>query len=120
MTYSGILIVYRARARTFRDAKPNMSRTAPPSGDALAPHGELLSLDGFGEALLCIRSALAECDALHVSSEAVLAALLSELLPRLVDQYGTNAVSGVFGRLARSVASTAGQTAGPSVDHELQ
>jgi len=51
-----------------------------------------------------IRGAISRCEAARIDKAVVSAVLLAELLPRLVDAYGTPAVAGVFSQLADYVA----------------
>lgn len=79
-----------------------MAEAAKNDMPGMYPWRELLELERFGEAWQLVRTAVAECEAKGVSNEAVMAALFSELLPRMVGQYGPTHVAAVFGRMANS------------------
>jgi len=70
------------------------------------PRRELMELERFGEAWQKVRSVLAECEVTGISNEAVMAALFTELLPQLVQQYGPLNGAGVFGRMVSVVAQS--------------
>jgi hypothetical protein len=64
----------------------------------------------FAEAVGIVRAAIRECESRGVPVDSVLAALMTETLPRLVAAYGPHGVAGVFGRLAGEIATRGAPT----------
>lgn len=58
----------------------------------------------FAEALEQVRTIIAHCEAAKIPNDTLLAALMAELMPRLVGTYGPAGVASVFGRLAGAIA----------------
>jgi hypothetical protein len=59
----------------------------------------------FTEAVEIVRAAIRQCEQREIPVDSILAALMTELLPRLVAAYGPQGVAGVFGRLAGEIAT---------------
>jgi hypothetical protein len=59
----------------------------------------------FAEATEIVRAAIRQCEERAIPVDSILAALMTELLPRLVAAYGPHGVAGVFGRLAGEIAA---------------
>ena len=74
----------------------------PPDG--MYPWREIMEIERFGEAWQLVRDTLAYCETQGISNEAVMAALFSELLPRMVAHYGPQHVAATFGRMANMAA----------------
>ncbi len=62
----------------------------------------------FSDALTEVRAAIARCDTAGIPRDTMLAALLTELMPRLVEAYGPDGVSSVLGELAREISAAGG------------
>jgi hypothetical protein len=75
--------------------------TADASGVKLPPH--------FAEALTEVRAAISRCTDAGIPNDTVLAALMTELMPRLISAYGPAGVASVLGRIAGEIA-TAGKS----------
>jgi len=58
----------------------------------------------FAEALAEVRAAIARCDEADMPRDTMLAALMTELMPRLVEAYGSSGVASVLGRLAGEIS----------------
>lgn len=69
---------------------------ADPSGLEFPPR--------FKEAVEQVRAMSDRCGSAGIPNETILAALLIELMPRLVDAYGSVGVAAMLGRLAREIA----------------
>lgn len=78
------------------------------SGSASRPRPETISIDelasipsppGFVIARPAIREAVSRCDGNGIASEAVCAALLAEILPRLIHAHGPHGVADMLERL---------------------
>ena len=69
-------------------------------------------LPRLADALAEVCAAIARCDEAGIPRDTVLAALMTELMPRLVEAYGPSGVASVLGQLAREI-STSGKP--PSV-----
>jgi hypothetical protein len=76
-----------------------------PAADAsevkLPPH--------FAEALTQVRAAISRCTDARIPNDTVLAALMTELMPRLVSAYGPASVARVLRHIAGEIA-TAGKS----------
>ena len=59
----------------------------------------------FVEALDQLRAVIARCDKAGIPSDTLIAALMTELMPRLVQAYGSNGVAAVLNQLALDLAS---------------
>ena len=59
----------------------------------------------FADALAEIRTAIERCDAAEIPGDTVLAALVTELMPRLVEAYGPSGAASVLSRLAREISA---------------
>ncbi len=59
----------------------------------------------FVEALDQVRAVIARCDKAGIPSDTLIAALMTELMPRLVQAYGSNGVAAVLNQLALDLAS---------------
>jgi hypothetical protein len=59
----------------------------------------------FAEAVEIVRAAIRECESRGLPVDSILAALMTELLPRLITAYGPHGVAGVFGHLAGRIAT---------------
>ena len=59
----------------------------------------------FAEALEQVRAVIARCDKAGIPSDTLTAALMTELMPRLVQAYGSNGVAAVLNQLALDLAS---------------
>ena len=62
---------------------------------------------GLSEALMRVRAAITSCRAAGIPENALLAALMIETMPRLVDAYGASGVASVLGGLAAHIAGEA-------------
>ncbi|WP_282606229.1 hypothetical protein [Pelagibius sp. Alg239-R121] len=62
----------------------------------------------FAEALGEVRAAIARCDKAGIPSDTVLAALMTELMPRLVQAYGPTGVASVLSQLADEISTAGG------------
>lgn len=58
----------------------------------------------FAEALGIVRSAVSDCDRAGIPEASVIAGLMVELMPRLVEFYGPRTVAGVLTQLASEIA----------------
>ena len=65
--------------------------------------GEELPLR-FTEALTAIRGAIGGCETADIPADTILAALMAELMPRLVGAYGSHRVISVLTDLATHIA----------------
>ena len=74
---------------------------ADASGAKLPPH--------FAEALMEVRAAISRCTEAGIPNDTVLAALMTELMPRLVSVYGPAGVASLLGHIA-SESATAGKS----------
>ena len=54
----------------------------------------------FAEALEQVRAVIAPCDKAGIPSDTLIAALMTGLIPRLVQAYGSNGVAAVIGSVA--------------------
>ena len=59
----------------------------------------------FAEALQQVRAVIARCDNAGIPSDALIVALMTELMPRLVQAYGSDGVAAVLNQLALNLAS---------------
>jgi hypothetical protein len=59
---------------------------------------------GYGVAIVEIRAAIAKCEEARIPVDSVLAALMAELMPRLVAAYGPAGVASVLGRVAGEIS----------------
>ncbi len=62
----------------------------------------------WADALAELRAAIARREEAGITKETVLAALMTELMPRLVEAYGPSGTASVLDRLAREVATSGG------------
>jgi hypothetical protein len=76
---------------------------ADASGVKLPPH--------FAEALTQVRAAISRCTDASIPNDTVLAALMTELMPRSVSAYGPACVASLLGHIAGEIA-TAGKSPG--------
>ena len=60
----------------------------------------------FADAVAEVRSAIARCDDAGIPRDTVLAALMTELMPRLVEAYGSNGVASALSELAREILAS--------------
>ena len=60
----------------------------------------------LADAMAEVRAAIARCDEASIPRDTVLAALMTELMPRLVEAYGPSGVASVLGHLAREISSS--------------
>ena len=58
------------------------------------------------DALAEVRAAIARCDEAGIAKDTVLAALMTELMPRLVEAYGPSGVASVLDQLARETSAS--------------
>ena len=58
---------------------------------------------GYPDALSEIRAAIIRCDEQSIPRDTMLAALLTELMPRLVDAYGSRKVGFMLNQLAQEI-----------------
>ena len=58
----------------------------------------------FAEALEAIRGAIGGCEAARIPLDTILAAMMTELMPRLVGAYGSGGVAAVLTDLAAHIA----------------
>ena len=65
----------------------------------------------FEEALEQVRVAIAHCETAGIANDTLLAALMTELVPRLVDAYGLAGVASMWSRLAIDVSAVGGPAA---------
>ena len=63
----------------------------------------------FAEALAEVRAAISRCSDAGIPNDTVLAALMTEVVPRLVSAYGAAGVASLLGQLAGEIA-TAGKS----------
>ena len=54
----------------------------------------------FAEVLEQVRAVIVHCDTAGIPSDTLIAALMTELMPRLVQAYGSNGVAAVLNQLA--------------------
>ena len=66
----------------------------------------------LADALAEVRAAIERCDEAGIPRDTVLAALMTELMPRLVEAYGPSGVASVLGQLAHDISSS-GKAASP-------
>lgn len=59
----------------------------------------------FEEALEQVRAVIARCDKAGIANDTLLAALMTELMPRLVDAYGPGGVARALNQLALELSS---------------
>ena len=59
----------------------------------------------FAEALEHVRAVIARCDRAGIPNDTLLAALMTELMPRLVHAYGPGGVASVLNQLALELSS---------------
>ena len=59
----------------------------------------------FAEALEQVRAVIARCDNAGIPSDTLIAAPMTELMPRLVQAYGSDGVAAVLNQLALDLAS---------------
>ncbi|MBM3483705.1 MAG: hypothetical protein FJX66_10435 [Alphaproteobacteria bacterium] len=59
----------------------------------------------FAEALEQVRVAIARCDKAGIPNDTLLAALMTELMPRLVQAYGPSGVASSLSQLALELSS---------------
>lgn len=59
----------------------------------------------FAEALGTIRRAIGDCETAEIPTDTVLAALITELMPRLIGAYGSHRVISVLTDLAAHIAT---------------
>ena len=60
----------------------------------------------FSEALAEVRAVIARCEEAGIPNDTVLAALMTELMPRLVEAYGPSGVASLLDQLAREIATS--------------
>ena len=60
----------------------------------------------LADALAEVRAAIARCDEAGIPKDTVLAALMTELMPRLVEAYGPDGVASVLGQLAGEISTS--------------
>ena len=65
----------------------------------------------LADALAEVRTAIVRCDEAGIPRDSVLAALMTELMPRLVEAYGPNGAASMLSQLARELSTLGG---GPS------
>lgn len=63
----------------------------------------------FEEALDAIRNAIARCEVAEIPVDTILAALMTEVMPRMVDAYGSYRVISVLNDLAAHIAADASE-----------
>lgn len=61
---------------------------------------------GFAEALEQVRAVIARCEKAGIPNDTLLAALMTELMPRLVRAYGPDGVASVLNQLALDLSSS--------------
>ncbi len=59
----------------------------------------------FADALTEVRIAIERCDEAGIPADTVLAALVTELVPRLVETYGPRGATTVLSQLAREISA---------------
>jgi len=59
----------------------------------------------YGEALESVRAAIARCEAKQIAAGSIVAALVTEMMPRLVSTYGPAGAASALGDLAGFIAS---------------
>jgi hypothetical protein len=59
----------------------------------------------FAEALKQVRAVIARCDKAGIPNDTLLAALMTELMPRLVHAYGPGGVASALNQLALELSS---------------
>ncbi|MDA0785859.1 MAG: hypothetical protein O3B37_06175 [Proteobacteria bacterium] len=59
----------------------------------------------FAEALEQVRAVIARCDRAGIPNDTLLAALMTELMPRLVHAYGPGGVASMLNQLALELSS---------------
>ncbi len=62
----------------------------------------------FADALAEVRAAIARCEEARISRDTVLAALMTEFLPRLVEVHGPRGVASVLEQLAQEITNSGG------------
>ena len=67
----------------------------------------------LADALAEVRTAIVRCDEAGIPRDSVLAALMTELMPRLVEAYGPNGAASMLSQLARELSTSGG---GPSAN----
>ncbi len=60
----------------------------------------------FSDAIVEIRAAIGRCEEARVPRDTILAALMAELMPRLVDAYGPGSVASMLNKLACEVSGS--------------
>ena len=60
----------------------------------------------FADAVDATRSMIAACEAEGIPADSILAAMMVELLPRMVAAYGQQGVVGILHRFAAEIADT--------------
>ena len=60
----------------------------------------------FADALCEVRAAITRCDEQNIPKDTVLTALLTELMPLLVDAYGPSEVASILNQLARELSGS--------------
>ena len=60
----------------------------------------------FADALGEVRAAITRCDEQNIPKDTVLTALLTELMPLLVDAYGPSEVASILNQLARELSGS--------------
>ncbi len=60
----------------------------------------------FAEAQGHVRAAIVRCDTAGIPSDSIIAALMTELMPRLVQAYEPSAVAAVLNQLADEISTT--------------
>ncbi|MEQ9248777.1 MAG: hypothetical protein RLO21_22590 [Nitratireductor sp.] len=60
----------------------------------------------FATALTEVRAAIARCDEVGIPKDTMLAALMTELMPRLVEAYGPSGVASMLDQLAREISTS--------------
>ena len=60
----------------------------------------------LADALAEVRTAIVRCDEAGIPRDSVLAALMTELMPRLVEAYGPNGAASMLSQLARELSTS--------------
>ncbi len=62
----------------------------------------------LADALAEVRAAIARCDEAGITKDTMPAALMTELMPRLVEAYGPKDVASILDQLAREITASGG------------
>ena len=66
----------------------------------------------LADALAEVRTAIERCNEAAIPSDTVLAALMTELLPRLVEAYGPSGAASMLRQLAHEISTSGGPPSG--------